>query len=97
MEYFKNFKNILHLPIFPSTDYVFLLGSRAFDIKEYVDDVTNYWTAVLRLAEVEKVTALEYLLERFPTADENLKKAMAEANLATICKTKLEQFKKYTS
>ncbi len=40
-------------------------GSRAFDIKEYVHDVVDYWKQVMNLAQ-QGVTLHEALKERFP-------------------------------
>lgn len=42
-------------------------GSRAFQINEYIEDVTQYWAKVLTLAET--VTFAEMLAERFPAID----------------------------
>ena len=40
-------------------------GSRAFWVREYANDVLNYWKQVLDLA-ASGVTFLEYLEQRFP-------------------------------
>ena len=43
-------------------------GSRAFWVREYANDVLNYWKQVLDLA-ASGVTFLEYLEQRFPELD----------------------------
>ena len=43
-------------------------GSRAFWVREYANDVLNYWKQVLDLA-ASGVTFLEYLAQRFPELD----------------------------
>jgi hypothetical protein len=42
-------------------------GSRAFQVTEYLEDVFDYWTKVLALAE--RMTFAELMAERFPEID----------------------------
>lgn len=48
-------------------------GSRAYDIKEYLDDICEYWGEVKKLAE-NGMTLSNYLMERYP-ADPRLNDA----------------------
>ena len=43
-------------------------GSRAFWVREYANDVLNYWKQVLDLA-ASGISFLEYLEQRFPELD----------------------------
>ena len=62
-------------------------GSRAFQIKEYVDDVTDYWSHVLALSET--VTFEELMAERYPEIDSS---RFGTVSLEQIAKAQLEKF-----
>jgi len=64
-------------------------GSRAFQVREYLDDVTDYWTRVRNLAET--MTYTEMLTERFPELDAH---KFGEIELRDIAEI---QLKKLTS
>lgn len=62
-------------------------GSRAFWTPEYLEDLEDYWTSTLALAE-SGVTFTSLLAERFPGLDAA---RFAEADLAEICRSQLAQ------
>lgn len=64
-------------------------GSRAFQVKEYVDDVIDYWTKVLTFSET--MSFEEMLAERFPGIDA---KKFTNTSLKDIAE---EQLRKLTS
>lgn len=64
-------------------------GSRAFWVREYAEDVCNYWRQVLDLAD-RGVTFQEYLQERFPDLDMD---RFGEQNLKKIAFSQLELMK----
>lgn len=64
-------------------------GSRAFDIREYKEDVIEYWEEVKILAQ-KGMSALELLEERFPLATEEMKNEFKSIDLAELCESHLE-------
>lgn len=63
-------------------------GSRAFWTPEYMEDLEDYWTRTLSLAE-SGVTFEALLSERFPVLDAA---RFGEVDLSAICRSQLAQF-----
>lgn len=64
-------------------------GSRAFQVKEYIDDVIDYWSKVLELSE--KMSFEEMLAERFPELDAKLFEDVSLTELAQDHLNRLKQ------
>ena len=67
-------------------------GSRAFDVKEYKDDVIEYWEEVKILAE-KGMTTIQLLEERFPLATQAMKDQYKSIDLAELCESHLESLR----
>lgn len=66
-------------------------GSRAYDMHEYDSDVHEYWEQVLRLAE-RGMTAAQYLAERYPEANDALRREAEHADLAALARNRMALF-----
>lgn len=66
-------------------------GSRAYDTEEYKEDVHEYWSQVLELAE-KGMTAEAYLAERFPEASDSLRALAKNTDLVALCKERAALF-----
>ncbi|MGL1931078.1 MAG: hypothetical protein OCC45_04895 [Desulfotalea sp.] len=63
-------------------------GSRAFQVKEYTDDVIHYWNQVLELST--KISFTEMLTERFPELDPS---KFGDVSLTELAKDHLHRLK----
>ncbi|PWJ39990.1 type I phosphoribosyltransferase [Sediminitomix flava] len=64
-------------------------GSRAFHVQEYLEDVLEYWSEVLKLSD--KDTFETYLEERFPELDQT---RFGNQNLKSICEEQIKKLQK---